>query len=79
MTGATIICTNCKAEFPLTESLAGFGYDDERRVLKVEFKNGSVYDYFDVPGQVFNGMKSASSVGQYLAQQVKGTFRYARA
>ena len=64
---------------PQSSNVVGFGYDDERRVLKVEFKNGSVYDYFDVPDQVFNGMKSASSVGQYLAQQVKGTFRYARA
>ena len=65
---------------PQSSNIVRFGYDEESRVLKVEFKNGSVYDYFDVPAQVFNGMKSASSsVGQYLAQQVKGTFRYARA
>ena len=64
---------------PASSNIARFAYDDGSRVLKVEFMNGSVYDYFDVPDQVFNGMKSASSVGQYLAQQVKGTFRYARA
>ena len=64
---------------PQSSNIVRFGYDKESRVLKVEFKNGSVYDYFDVPDQVFNGMKSASSVGQYLAQQVKGRFRYARA
>ena len=64
---------------PQSSNIVRFGYDEEGRVLRVEFKNGSVYDYFDVPDQVFNGMKSASSVGQYLAQQVKGAFRYARA
>ena len=64
---------------PQSSNIVRYGYDEASRVLKVEFKNGSFYDYFDVPDQVFNGMKSASSVGQYLAQQVKGTFRYARA
>ena len=64
---------------PQSSNIVRFGYDEEGRVLKVEFKNGSVYDYFDVPDHVFNGMKSASSFGQYLAQQVKGRFRYARA
>lgn len=64
---------------PQSSNVARFGYDEETRVLKVEFKNGAVYDYYDVPEQVFNGMKSAASVGQYLAQQIKGSYRYARA
>ena len=64
---------------PESSNIARFAYDDASRILKVEFKNGSVYDYFDVPGHVFNGMQSASSKGQYLAQQIKGNYRYARA
>lgn len=64
---------------PESSNIVRFGYDDTSRVLKVEFKNGSVYDYFDVPDQVFNNMKNAPSKGQFLAQQVKGTYRYARA
>jgi hypothetical protein len=63
---------------PQSSNVARFGYDEETRVLKVEFKNGAVYDYYDLPEQVFNGMKSAPSVGQYLAQQIKGSYRYAR-
>lgn len=64
---------------PESSNIVRFGYDDTSRVLKVEFKNGGVYDYFDVPDQVFNNMKNAPSKGQFLAQQVKGTYRYARA
>ncbi len=64
---------------PESSNVARFAYDEAGRVLKVEFKNGSVYDYFDVPDNVFNGMRSASSKGQYLAQQIKGNYRYARA
>jgi KTSC domain len=55
-----------------------FGYDEAGRVLQVEFKNGSVYGYYDVPEQLFNDMRNAVSKGQFLAQQVKGTYRYAR-
>jgi hypothetical protein len=64
---------------PQSSNIVRFTYDDVSRVLKVEFKNGSVYDYFDIPEHVFNGMQNAPSVGQYLAQQVKGNYRYARA
>lgn len=64
---------------PESSNIVRFGYDDGNRILKVEFRNGSVYDYFDIPDQVFNGMRNAPSKGQYLAQQVKGNFRYARA
>ena len=63
---------------PASSNIARFAYDDGSRVLKVEFMNGSVYDYFDVPNHVFNEMRNASSKGQYLAQQIKGTYRYAR-
>lgn len=64
---------------PESSNIARFAYDEQSQILKVEFKNGSVYDYFDVPNHVFDGMKGALSKGQYLAQQVKGSYRYARA
>lgn len=64
---------------PESSNIARFCYDEPNLVLKVEFKNGSVYDYYDVPEHIFNGMRSAPSKGQYLAQQVKGAYRYARA
>jgi hypothetical protein len=64
---------------PESSNIVRFGYDSPSRVLKVEFNNGSVYDYFDVPDHVFNGLRNAPSKGQYLAQQIKGNYRYARA
>jgi len=44
----------------------------------VEFKKSGVYQYYDVPDYIFEEMKVAPSKGQYLAQNVKGFFRYAR-
>ena len=63
---------------PQSSNIAGFDYDKDRQVLTVEFKNGGRYNYYDVPETVFEGMKAASSKGQFLAQSVKSIYRYAR-
>lgn len=65
-------------ETPKSSNISRFKYDPERSVLTVEFHNGGRYDYFDVPEQVFQSMVSASSKGQFLAQNIKGRYRYAR-
>lgn len=63
---------------PESSNIAGFGYNEGNRVLTVEFKNGGRYEYFDVPSTVFDAMKGADSKGQFLAQSIKGQYRYAR-
>ncbi|KAB2912192.1 MAG: DUF853 family protein, partial [Dechloromonas sp.] len=63
---------------PESSNIAGFGYNEGNRVLTVEFKNGGRYEYFDVPSAVFDAMKAADSKGQFLAQSIKGQYRYAR-
>lgn len=65
-------------ETPESSNISRFRYDESNRILTVEFKNGGTYDYYDVPPIVFEQMKSAPSKGQFLAQQVKGNYRYAR-
>jgi hypothetical protein len=65
-------------ETPGSSNVSGFGYDETSQTLTVEFKNGSRYDYFDVPVPVYESMKNASSKGTFLAQEIKGNFRYAR-
>jgi len=66
-------------ETPDSSNIARFRYAKDSLVLTVEFKKGGRYDYYDVQESVFEGMKAASSKGQYLAQNIKGSYRYARA
>lgn len=61
-----------------SSNIASIGYDERSQTLEVEFLNGGVYQYFDVPSQVYNGMMSASSHGQYLAQNIKGHYRFSK-
>ena len=62
-----------------SSNIARYAYDPESYVLAVEFINGGIYNYFDVPEAVFEQMQAAPSKGQFLAQQIKDSYRYARA
>jgi hypothetical protein len=66
-------------ETPESSNIARFRYSAETQVLTVEFRNGGRYEYYDVPNATFEGMTRATSKGQYLAQSIKGAYRYARA
>ncbi len=66
-------------ETPESSNIARIGYDESSQILTVEFINSGTYNYFDVPEATFEQMKAASSKGQYLAQNIKGVYRYARA
>ena len=64
---------------PVTSSnRASIGYDESTQTLEIEFLNGTVYQYFDVPSRVYDDFMSASSHGQYLAQNIKGHYRYSK-
>lgn len=64
---------------PVTSSnVASVGYDTTTLTLEVEFNNGRVYHYFDVPELLYQGLISASSVGQFLNHNIKGHYRYAQ-
>lgn len=65
-------------ETPQSSNLARYRYDARTHVLTVEFKNGGTYNYYDVPQRTYEQMNAASSKGQFLAQNIKGVYRYAR-
>jgi hypothetical protein len=59
--------------------LASVGYDEATSVLEVEFQKAGVYQYFAVPGDVYEQLMAASSKGTYFNQVVKkGGYAYAR-
>jgi hypothetical protein len=61
-----------------SSNVSAVGYDEDSSTLQVEFKNGTTYQYFDVPQLVYGGLRDASSVGAYLAANIKGVFRYSK-
>jgi len=61
-----------------SSNIASIGYDENSQTLEVAFLNGGVYQYFDVSKREYDGMMSANSHGQYLAQNIKGKYRYSK-
>lgn len=61
-----------------SSNIAAIGYDPETQTLAIEFRSGGTYEYYDVPEQVFQGLRSAASHGQYFQNNIRGRYRYAR-
>ena len=61
-----------------SSNLASVGYDASSMTLEVGFNNGSVYQYYNVPANVYHELMSASSHGSYPAHNVKGIYSYKR-
>jgi hypothetical protein len=45
-------------------------------VLEIQFESGRVYQYYDVPEEVFQGMLSADSKGKYFNAHIRGKYQY---
>lgn len=54
-----------------SSNLASIGYDAENEILEVEFNHGGIYQYFDVPENVYDALMNASSHGQYFDRNIK--------
>jgi hypothetical protein len=50
------------------------GDDGAAGTLEVEFKNGDIYSYADVPESEYQSLLGASSVGRALEQTIIGTY-----
>ena len=61
-----------------SSNISSIGYDEDSSTLEIEFHSGAVYQYFDVPLNVYEGLWDAGSKGQYFAQHIKGYFRYVK-
>ena len=57
-----------------SKSVASVAYDSERFELEVEFQNGRVYRYEQVPIAVYRLLLQAPSIGEYVNKVVKPRF-----
>jgi hypothetical protein len=54
------------------------GYSKRRHVLEIEFVNGAIYRYLDVPSSVYRDLISAESKARFYDFNIKGKYRSAR-
>lgn len=61
-----------------SSNVSRISYEESNSTLEVEFHNGSIYQYYDVGVNVWQDFKAAPSKGQFIHQNLKGKYRYAR-
>src|SRR5205809_1714647 len=55
-------------------AIAKVGYSKRRHILEIEFANGAVYRYLDVPPSVYRDLMSAESRTQFYDFNIKGKY-----
>lgn len=54
-----------------SKSIASVGYDAAAAILEVEFHNGRLYQYFEVPPRVHEELMKADSIGAYFNANIR--------
>lgn len=61
-----------------SSNLKSMGYDQGSMLLEIEFNDGCIYHYYNLPLDVYQGLMSAPSHGKYFNQHIMGRYRYDR-
>lgn len=61
-----------------SSNVKSVGHDSETNTLAVEFKDGSVYHYHDVPKDVHESLVSAKSIGGFIHSGIKGKYSHSK-
>lgn len=51
-----------------------YSYDAASRTLSITFQSGRAYQYLDVPGETFEGLREAFAKGEYFNQHIRSQF-----
>lgn len=58
-----------------SSNIFSIGYDPVNKILQVEFRRGSIYEYYDVPDNIYQNFMSAESKGKFIPQLSKFKFQ----
>ena len=59
-----------------SSSIVSVGYDDDVGTLELEFVNGGVYQYLEVPEFVYRRLMSSTSPGAFVNSMVKPNYDF---
>jgi hypothetical protein len=55
--------------------LASVGYEPVAKVLEIQLKSGSIFQYFDVPDTVYEAFMAADSKGKFFYSEIETAYR----
>ena len=60
----------------LSREIEWIGYERSLSMLQVEFIAGPIYQYTDVPENVYERFLNAKSYGRFFDEEIKGRYSY---
>jgi hypothetical protein len=60
-----------------SSNLSSVGYDPSG-VLEIQFRNRTIYQYFDVPNSIYEGLMNAGSTGKFFHIFIRSAFPFRR-
>lgn len=61
-----------------SSNIMSIGYDSGSETLEIEFKDGSVYQYYNVSEHLYEQFKASSSKGQFFHVYIKSSVPFSR-
>ena len=61
-----------------SSNIESVGYEENSETLEVEFKNQSIYQYYNVPLFMHEQLMQAASVGTFFNANIKNAFACAK-
>lgn len=61
-----------------SEALVAAGYDAATRTLRLQFEHGGLYDYYDVPPRVYQGLLTDEHPWTTWGDHIKASYRFSR-
>ena len=71
----TIIVSRIRRVPVESKALAAVGYSKRLHALEIEFRNGAIYRYLDVPRSLHNELVSAPSKARVYHEKIRGKYR----
>jgi hypothetical protein len=65
-------------ELVASSAVVSIGYDLKTETLEVEFKSGGIYQYYNVPDQVYRTFMASDSKGTFLHVNIKNAYSCSR-
>jgi len=59
-----------------SSNIASIGYDEEKKILQVEFIRSGYYIYSDVSKETYSAFINAPSKGKYFFKNIKGNYKF---
>lgn len=61
-----------------SSNIMSAGYDPESETLEIEFKDGAVYQYYNVSEHLYEQFQAASSKGQFFHIYIRDAVPFSR-